>query len=290
MRQLPRIPAPRPRRTPPSRRTRLAPRTPRAPALAASAAAALCLGTLLTGCGSPADTGYLAPAAAGPEGRAPTKAVPPGDDVELTPLDGADARPSGTPAAPAPPPGHRTNPGSHPSDDIGNPANSATDPATSPGPSEPGAGTVPPGGAADGGTGSPSGSPAPGSPAPGSPDGNSPAPKPPSPTVPAGPGAPAGLVIGKPRLGDTDTRRCQKVTFDVLNTGTEPVTAGTVTFGTHIIGGLGIDWATVTSSRALPLPLKSGQLRTAAYRICVDAWRVPLGMHLDTKDVTFDWK
>ncbi|MFG2228142.1 hypothetical protein [Streptomyces sp. NPDC048644] len=283
MRQLPRIPAAHPRRTPPPRRARLAPRTPRTPALAASAAVALCLGALLTGCGSPTDTGYLAPAAAGP-GRAPTKAVPPDDDVELTPLDGTEAPHSGTPGTPDPKPGHRPGSDGPPSDNGRNPANSPNDPATSPSPSAPGDDTAPPGGA-DGGPGSPGGSPGPGAP-----DGESPAPKPPSPTIPAGPGAPAGLVIGKPRLDDSGERWCEKVSFDVLNTGKKPVTAGTVTFGTHIIGGLGVDWATVTSSRPLPLPIGSGQLRTAAYRICVDAWRVPLGMHLDTKDVTFTWR
>ncbi|MER7025416.1 MULTISPECIES: hypothetical protein [Streptomyces] len=74
-----------------------------------------------------------------------------------------------------------------------------------------------------------------------------------------------------------------------MNAGTQPVTVGRVTFGTHIIGALGIDWDTRTSTRKLPLPLPPGARRTASYRICVDAWRVPLGMHLDTKDVSFDW-
>ncbi|MFF9480618.1 hypothetical protein [Streptomyces sp. NPDC014733] len=96
-------------------------------------------------------------------------------------------------------------------------------------------------------------------------------------------------MIGKPERADGGERWCEKVTFPVVNTGTEPVTVGTVTFGTHIIGALGIDWDTRTSTRKLPLPLAPGARRTASYRICVDAWRVPLGMHIDTKDVTFDW-
>ena len=27
-----------------------------------------------------------------------------------------------------------------------------------------------------------------------------------------------------------------------------------------------------------------------AYTVCVDAWRVPLGMHIETQDVTAVWK
>ncbi|MFJ9408853.1 hypothetical protein [Streptomyces sp. NPDC101393] len=258
--------------------------------VASTSAAVLCLGALLAGCGSTPETGYAAVGAAGPgDARAPKKAVPPDGDVELTPLDG-DRDDSGAPGPPAgSPPG--TAPGT-PGDD----APSAT-PATS--------GSTAPGGAAPGRSGRPgedSGG------APGAPSGDhsnspphqgdsgpsdspdSPAPKPPSPTIPAGPGAPAGLLIGKPDLADTDVRWCEKVTLDFLNTGDRPVTTGTVTFGTHIIGGLGVDWATRESTHELPLPLAPGKKKTAGWRVCVDAWRVPLGMHLDTQDVTFAWK
>ncbi|MCZ1008609.1 hypothetical protein O1L68_19585 [Streptomyces lydicus] len=118
----------------------------------------------------------------------------------------------------------------------------------------------------------------------------SPAPEPPSPTIPAGPGAPSGLLIGKPALAGTDVRWCQKVTVDFLNNGARPVTAGSIVFGTHIIGALGVDWATLTSTHPLPLPLAVGRRQTGTWRVCVDGWRVPLGMHLDTKDVSFRWK
>ncbi|WP_237323680.1 hypothetical protein [Streptomyces sp. MOE7] len=63
-----------------------------------------------------------------------------------------------------------------------------------------------------------------------------------------------------------------------------------MTFGTHIIGALGIDWATISSRHRLPLPLAPGTRTTGSWRVCVDAWRVPLGMHLDTRDITFTWK
>ncbi|WP_185994027.1 hypothetical protein [Streptomyces benahoarensis] len=259
------------------------------PSRTASAVAVCCLGgALLVGCGSGAGQGYAAVGAAG-EGAA--TGAPSGQGVELTPLDGSGA------------PAHRT-PGGGGGDATGNsgegqdPANSApggapsgapdqsgTDPDGSGGPGAPGgpdASASPP--ARPGASGSPGPSNTPD--APGSPS----APGLPSPTVPAGEGAPAGLVIGKPVRADGGERWCEQVAFPVLNTGTEPVTVGRVTFGTHIIGGLGIDWDTRTSTRKLPLPLPPGARRTASYRVCVDAWRVPLGMHIETKDVSFDWK
>jgi hypothetical protein len=73
------------------------------------------------------------------------------------------------------------------------------------------------------------------------------------------------------------------VTF--TNTGGQPATAGTVTFGTHIIGLLGVDWATVESDEAVPVPVEGGEKKEKTWEICVDAWRVPLGMHVETQDV-----
>ena len=87
------------------------------------------------------------------------------------------------------------------------------------------------------------------------------------------------------RTADAD-RWCEKVTVTFTNTGGRPVTAGTVTFGTHIIGGLGIDWATIDTAKPVPVPLAGGASRTASWDLCVDAWRVPLGMHIETRDVT----
>ncbi|WHM37642.1 hypothetical protein [Streptomyces sp. BPTC-684] len=65
--------------------------------------------------------------------------------------------------------------------------------------------------------------------------------------------------------------------------------SGTLTFATHIIGLLGIDWATITSTQPLaPVPANAKTSRT--YTVCVDAWRVPLGMHIETRSVTADWR
>lgn len=74
------------------------------------------------------------------------------------------------------------------------------------------------------------------------------------------------------------------------NTGGSPVTSGTVTFSTHIIGGLGVDWATRTSTQPLPSPIAAGSARTKTYTVCVDDWRVPLGMHIETRKVSVSWK
>ncbi|MEU9118340.1 hypothetical protein AB0C96_00505 [Streptomyces sp. NPDC048506] len=257
--------------------------------LGSASAAVLCLGVLLTGCGSAADEGYVAVGAAGPaDGRAPTKPVPPREGVALTPLDGQGDR-SGT--------GDRGGHGAHggrgghgdAGDSSGNGDGSDRDGGTGTG--RPTPSTSPTGARGDDHT-HPNPPSAPGSSAPrppGSPGPSAPA-EPPSPTIPAGPGARGGLLVGAPVRSDTDVRWCERVTLDFLNTGDAPVTAGTVTFGTHIIGALGIDWATITSRHALPLPLPPGKRRTGSWRVCVDAWRVPLGMHIDTEDVAFTWK
>ncbi|MGG2461658.1 hypothetical protein ACO0M4_17870 [Streptomyces sp. RGM 3693] len=257
--------------------------------VASASAAVLCLGVLLTGCGSAAGSGYAAVGAAGPsDGTAPTKPAPPPGSVELTPLDGDgagthDSGPAGSPGSSGHPdpaaPGPSSGTAGH------TPSGTPGTPPTGP----PGSPTGPSTGHGSGGApGSTAPSPPGGSPAP--PPGGSPAPEPPSPTIPAGPDAPSGLVVGKPALSDTDVRWCQRITIDFLNTGDRPVTAGTVTFGSHVIGALGIDWATLDSTHQLPLPLAPDKPATGTWRVCVDAWRVPLGMHLDTKDVTFKWK
>jgi hypothetical protein len=73
------------------------------------------------------------------------------------------------------------------------------------------------------------------------------------------------------------------------NTGGTAVRSGKVTFGTHVIGLLGIDWATVESTVDLPVPLRPGADKTHTWTVCVDDWRVPLGMHIETRDVSVTW-
>ncbi|MDT9691867.1 hypothetical protein Q5762_26750 [Streptomyces sp. P9(2023)] len=91
-------------------------------------------------------------------------------------------------------------------------------------------------------------------------------------------------------LADADERWCEKVTVTFRNTGGTAATSGTVTFATHIIGALGIDWATIESAQPLPTPIAPGAARTHTYTVCVESWRVPLGMHVDTQKVTATWK
>ncbi|WP_329622240.1 hypothetical protein OG357_18740 [Streptomyces sp. NBC_01255] len=107
----------------------------------------------------------------------------------------------------------------------------------------------------------------------------------PSPTPP-----PALLTVSAPALADADRRWCEQVTVTFRNTGGTAARSGTVTFATHVIGALGVDWATVTSSQALPAPIAAGTARTQTYRVCVDSWRVPLGMRIDTQQVTVSWQ
>jgi hypothetical protein len=96
---------------------------------------------------------------------------------------------------------------------------------------------------------------------------------------------PARLAVSGPTRAASDVRWCEYVTVAFTNTGGQPATTGTVTFGTHIIGLLGIDWATVETDEAVPVPVEGGEKKEKTWEICVDAWRVPLGMHVETQDV-----
>ncbi len=228
---------------------------------AALAAVALCLGGALTACGSDGDDGYAAVGAAGsgPE-AAPTAAVPPQGTVVLVPLDGAPAAGTQRPEEPR------------------------TEATSSASPSSP-RGT-------ESSTGSPGENPDPGIARPSTPlpPAQAPAPTPAVPVPDPSPAPPAVLTVGTPVRTELDVRWCEKVTVELRNTGGSPVTSGTLTFATHIIGLLGVDWATVESAQPLPAPIAAGAVRTPSYTVCVDSWRVPLGMRVETQDVTAAWK
>ncbi|MGW6317191.1 hypothetical protein [Streptomyces sp. NPDC055099] len=249
--------------------------------------AALCLGGLLAACGGGDGDGYVAtgPAAAGPV-RAPGQGVAPTGDVELVPLDGTsppgergDDRRDGS--------GSREPGSSEPSSDSS--GKSADSRAGSDSPDTPGGGgssaegTKPgrtEGSSGSGSAGRPEGSGASGSPSD-------------SPSAPGGssePSGPAKLSVGEPQRKPADDRWCEKVTVSFRNTGGSPVRSGTVTFGTHVIGALGVDWATLESTEKLPAPIGAGETVKKTWPVCVEAWRVPLGMHVETRDVSVDWK
>ncbi|WP_405999851.1 hypothetical protein [Streptomyces sp. NBC_00829] len=257
------------------------------------ASVALCLGGALTACGSGGGNGYVAVGAAGsgPE-KAPTTAVPPKGKVVLVPLDGAG--PSGAPAGRAG--GRLGEDGAAGAAQPTVPGGGSTGGASGGSGSTGGSGGISGGAGASGsaGSGGTGGSSSNGSGDSGSAGGSdgtdgSPAP-PPRPTPPPSPATPAALSLGEPLRAPLDERWCEKVTVEFRNTGGSPVTSGTVTFATHIIGALGIDWATVESAQPLPAPIGAGAMRKQAYTVCVDAWRVPLGMHIETQDVTAAWR
>ncbi|MGW6686621.1 hypothetical protein [Streptomyces sp. NPDC054961] len=241
-------------------------------ALCCTAAAAL------TGCGGPAREGYVAvgAAAAVPERGAGENVAPKGG-VEFQPLPpattGAGASSSSTSAGS---PGDRPAGGSAPG--------GAT--TTAPGGAENRPGATPgarssttPGAAPGGSTGS-SGSPAPGTP-------SGPATKPGT-TTPAPPTA-AQLSVGAPVRTAAADRWCEQVTVSFANTGGTAARSGTVAFATHIIGALGVDWATITTAQPLPAPIAGNTTKTQTYQVCVEAWRVPLGMRVETQKVTATW-
>ncbi|WP_413808194.1 hypothetical protein [Streptomyces sp. OE57] len=99
------------------------------------------------------------------------------------------------------------------------------------------------------------------------------------------PTGPAQLTVGTPVRKATDKRWCEDVTLGFHNTGGSPVTSGTVTFGTHILGPLGGDWKTITQTRELPVPLQPGESTEGSWTLCVPSWRVPIGWHIETRDV-----
>ncbi|GHG59970.1 hypothetical protein GCM10018779_26840 [Streptomyces griseocarneus] len=95
--------------------------------------------------------------------------------------------------------------------------------------------------------------------------------------------------MSEPRREPAEDRWCERVTLIFTNTGGSPVTGGTVTLGTHITDLLGIDWWTVSSTHALPAPIRPGESVQQTWTVCADAWRVPPGMRVETRDVAVDW-
>ncbi|MFD5819552.1 hypothetical protein [Streptomyces sp. NPDC127038] len=272
-------------------------------ALLGASAAVLCLGGVLAACGGGGSDGYTAVGAADGSARSPG-AVAPSGDVSLAPLDGGAPGGSNTPGNTA------GSGGGAPVGSSGaSSAGGTNDTAGSAGPAAGSAGTGGPAtgdggsgaaGAGSKGSGSGSSSPSGGNAGGGSgrtggssggtsggSSGGSPGTTAPTPTASAGP---AVLSVEDTSRAVTDRRWCEKVTVSFANTGGTAVRSGTVTFGTHVIGSLGIDWATIRSAEDLPVPIAPGATRSRTWTVCVDSWRVPLGMHVETRDVSVRWE
>lgn len=254
----------------------------------------------LTGCGGPPQDGYVAVGAAapGPE-RGAGENVGPQGPVEFQQLDGPSAAGGSSASAEAPPgptdgaqagaPAGRLSGGSPGTPGSSAPGGSAAAPGTPQGPSR---GTGGSGGSgSSGGSVTPGASGGPGTPgAPGTPSGPAtrPGTTPPAPP-PATPATPARLSLSTPVRSAAADRWCELVTVTFTNTGTTAARSGTVSFATHIIGALGVDWATITTTQPLPAPVPGTGAKTHTYTVCVEAWRVPLGMHVETRKVTAAW-
>ncbi|MEV6673571.1 hypothetical protein [Streptomyces sp. NPDC051162] len=100
--------------------------------------------------------------------------------------------------------------------------------------------------------------------------------------------APAALRVGPlHRAPDPAGRRwCDKVTLTFTNTGTRPITTGTVTFATHVFDATGTERASLPSSSALPAPIGVGRWVEGAWSVCADEGRVPVGMRVETRVVS----
>ncbi|MGW6523757.1 hypothetical protein [Streptomyces sp. NPDC054962] len=249
----------------------------------ASAAAVVMAAGLLAACGGDGHTGgYVAIGGAGdtalPDTRTGDSADPTGG-VRLVPLDDESGSPAG-PAGPGAPAGETAGHGWEGTGggDTGSGASRTTTPGV------PGASGTPGGSpGAEGGSGGAAGGSTGGTP----PDASSPSPTAPPSTAPAGP---ASLAVSEPVRAGTDQRWCEDVTLTFRNSGGTAVRSGTVTFGTHVIDAIGIDWATRESTAALPTPIAAGTREEKTWTVCVDAWRVPLGMHIETRDVSVRWE
>ncbi|MCI3274597.1 hypothetical protein [Streptomyces cylindrosporus] len=218
-----------------------------------ASAAVVCLAAALAACGGGTREGYVATGVVG--GPQPSgTAVRPTGSVTLVPLDGDRAASGRAGTATDSPAGSGDT-------ERGTPEAEATAKATA------GSGT-----SADGPksgrttTGSPSATTAP------------------------SPATPAALTWGDPTRKATDKRWCEDVTLEFANSGGTAVRSGEVTFGTHIIGALGLDWGTVESTAGLPVPIEAGARKEKTWTVCVESWRVPLGMHIETRDVAVRWK
>ncbi|MGW6910110.1 hypothetical protein [Streptomyces sp. NPDC054940] len=238
-------------------------------ALIGASAAVVCLGGALAACGGGGSgEGYVATGAAGGPPRVSGTAVLPTGEVTLVPLDG--------------PEGGEVGEGGGTGRASGNSGNSPGREGSQEPPSPEGAGRSP---QLPGITPEPAGTPADSDTAPGSSPTPSTAETPLTPSTPSTPLPPAKLTVSDPVREPTDKRWCEKVTLGFHNSGGTAVRSGTVTFGTHIIGALGIDWATIESTEKLPAPIGAGARKEKTWTVCVEAWRVPLGMHIETRDV-----
>ncbi|MET3982442.1 hypothetical protein [Streptomyces sp. PvR034] len=244
----------------------------------------------LTGCGGPPRDGYVAVGAAAPGSeRGAGETVAPKGAVEYQPLAGP-AGASAPPSSTSPPaPGNPPTAGSGAGGAVpGAPTGSASAPGSTAagGPGDtPGTTAPPPAAGTSGGSGT-SGGPG-GSGTSGGSAGSGGSTTPPPPKPPAA--TPARIQLGAPARSAAADRWCERVGVTFTNTGTTAARSGTVTFSTHIIGALGIDWATITSTQPLPAPIAGGAAKTQTYTVCVESWRVPLGMHIETQRVTATW-
>ncbi|MFD7032855.1 hypothetical protein ACFWAR_33025 [Streptomyces sp. NPDC059917] len=242
----------------------------------------------LTGCGGPPRDGYVAVGAAapGPE-RGAGETVAPKGAVEYQPLSGPAGAGASAPSGSTSPdaPGNPPTAGSGAGGAVpGAPTGSASTPGspTAGGPGNTPGTTAPPPATGNGGAGTSGGSGGSGTSGGSGGSTTPPPPKPPAAT-------PARLQLGAPARSAAADRWCERVGVTFTNTGTTAARSGTVTFSTHIIGALGIDWATITSTQPLPAPIAGGAARTQTYTVCVESWRVPLGMHIETQRVTATW-
>ena len=225
----------------------------------------------LTGCGN--DRGSSV--AVGDPAPAPAVSAPANSGVVFVPLDSPAPTPVSTPGGSAAPSIPITSGAPAGSSTAGGTTGGGTTPSTPPHGGGGSGGNKAGGTSTDGGTGKSTGGGGSTGSAGGSAGGGTGAPQ-----------TPANLTVTALHTADTAQRWCQRVTLTLANSGDRAATSGTVTFATHVIGALGIDWWTYQTSQSLTVPVAGHATVNESWTVCLDAWRVPLGMHLETRAAT----
>ncbi|MFI9150740.1 hypothetical protein [Streptomyces sp. NPDC053367] len=81
-------------------------------------------------------------------------------------------------------------------------------------------------------------------------------------------------------------RRYESATAELHDAGGTAARSGAATLAPHIIGTPGADRSTARPAQDLPMATAPGTRTEPARKACVEAWRVPLGVCVETRDVS----
>lgn len=94
-----------------------------------------------------------------------------------------------------------------------------------------------------------------------------------------------GLTAGIPRTTPGSRPGCADVTVAYDNEGRTPIRSGRIVITMDVVDPLGIAWAPYRASAPLPVPIAAGARPAVTYDLCLAAWRVTPGTHLEAAGV-----